>query len=231
MITNIISTEKLLFNEWSKKRGKLSPDGVIDEQSYLESKPKLLFLLKEVNSDSGFDLKQFVKDGGRSQTWDNIARWIYGIRSLDKEFEWKDLEEINTNKQRQGLFKSICVMNLKKSPGGHTTHNNELWRIASEDKEFLNRQFKIYFENPLTRPELIIACGSATSNTFNELINVPDASDWKMTSRGIWYYEYDNRKDFFIQYAHPEARVQDNLLYYGLIDAVKELTTRKKSGT
>lgn len=229
-MANTSALENLLFDEWSKKREELSSDGIIDEQSYLESKPKLLFLLKEVNSNIGFDLKQFVKDGGRPQTWDNIARWIYGIRSLDKEFEWKELENINTEEQRQELFKSICVMNLKKSPGGHTTDNNKLWEIASEDKEFLNRQFNIYFENPLIRPELIIACGSATSYTFNELIHIPDASEWKMTSRGICYYEYNNGNGFFIRYSHPEARVQHNLLYYGLVDAIKEIK-RNKNGT
>ena len=42
------------------------------------------------------------------------------------------------------------------------------------------------------------------------------------TTRGVQYYEYEKGK-FFIKYAHPEARVADNLLYYGLIDAVKEL--------
>lgn len=28
----------------------------------------------------------------------------------------------------------------------------------------------------------------------------------------------------FIRYAHPEARISDNILYYGLIDAIKKLS-------
>lgn len=159
----ILDQEKVLFSEWALKRKDFSPDGMIDELSYLESNPKILFLMKEVNSENGFDLKQFIKDGGRRQTWDNIARWVYGIRNIKKDIEWNELEKINTDKQRQELFKSICVMNLKKSPGSCIANHNELWKIADEDKIFLNNQFKIYFENQVTRPDIIIACGSATT--------------------------------------------------------------------
>ena len=56
--------------------------------------------------------------------------------------------------------------------------------------------------------------------------NIENKSDWKTTSRGVYYYEFDKGK-YFIKYAHPEARVSDNLLYYGLIDAIKELKNNR----
>lgn len=31
--------------------------------------------MKEVNGGKDWDLRKFLYDGGRSQTWDNIARW------------------------------------------------------------------------------------------------------------------------------------------------------------
>lgn len=223
--SGIVEKEKQLFKEWAEKRKGFSPDGIIDETYYFESKPKLLFLMKEVNSEKGFDLKQFVKNGGRARSWNNIARWIFGIRNLSKELKWTELKKIKTDEQRKQLFKSICIMNLKKSPGSSTTVNKELSKIAEEDKEFLNRQIQIYLNDLATRPDLIIACGSVTSDTFNALVTIQNASEWKTTSRGIWYYEYEKNR-FFIDYSHPEARVQDSLLYYGLIDAIKELTTK-----
>jgi len=88
----------------------------------------------------------------------------------------------------------------------------------------LNRQFQLYYKNEKTRPDIIICGGSSTSNTFNKLVDIPNKDDWKQTFRGIWYYEYDSGR-FFISYSHPEARIQDSLLYYGLIDAIKELKT------
>lgn len=224
---SLIEQEKILFNDWTKKRKAFSPDGIIDEESYLNSDPKLLFLLKEVNTKEGkkLDLKDFIRNGGRRQTWDNIARWVYGIRNIHKNLEWNDIEKIKTIEQRKEILKSICVINLKKSPGIHTTNNSQLWEVAEEDKYYLNRQFKIYFDNIDSRPNLIIACGSITSSTFNELVSIPDKRDWIITSRGIWYCEFEKGR-YFIEFAHPEARVQDCLLFYGLIDAVRELTIK-----
>ena len=42
-----------------------------------------------------------------------------------------------------------------------------------------------------------------------------------MTSRGIWYVRDEEK--IIISYSHPEARTKDCLLYYGLVDAVKEI--------
>jgi len=228
MNETIFERETKLFEAWSKKRVGFSPDGIIDETSYRDSKLKILFLMKEVNSKIGLNLKDHLRNGGRSQTWNNIAKWVFGIRNLNQEIEWTELEKIKTKEQRQELFKSICIINLKKSPGSYTTDNNELRKIAEEDKEFLNKQFQIYFESPTTRPDIIISCGSATSNTFNKKVDIPNKINKKMTSRGVGYYEYE-KGQFFIYYSHPEARVQDSLLYYGLIDAIKELTCNRQA--
>ena len=49
--------------------------------------------------------------------------------------------------------------------------------------------------------------------------------EWQQTSRGIQYF-IDKNKRVYVSYCHPEARVPDNLLYYGLIDAVKEILNK-----
>ena len=49
-----------------------------------------------------------------------------------------------------------------------------------------------------------------------------------MTARGIWYHEYQKNK-YIIQYSHPEARVADCLLYYGLLDAINEIYKNNKT--
>jgi len=221
---NIEKRENQLFTEWEKKREELSQDGIVDEKHYLESSLKILFVLKEVNAKGGFDLRQFLREGGRPATWNNIARWTYGINNLDRDIPWKEIDQID--KQRKGLLKTICAVNLKKSPGGQSTNESELKRIAEEDKAFLNRQFQIYFDNQDTKPDFIISCGSSTTDTFNSTIKINDATSWKTTEHGIWYSEFEKGR-YIIKYAHPEARVSDNLLYYGLIDAIKELKQKK----
>ena len=45
---------------------------------------------------------------------------------------------------------------------------------------------------------------------------------WDETLRGIWYKKI-GKNQHLIWYSHPEARVDNNLLYYALIDGVREI--------
>jgi hypothetical protein len=214
---NITEKENLLFDEWRKKRDGFVADGVVDQEAYLGSDPKIMFVLKEVNDPDGgdWDLRQFLREGGRPQTWDNVTRWMLGIRKLPEDVIWKDLSQI-TVEQRQAALKTVCAINLKKSPGGHTTDNQSLWGTSTEDKEFLKKQFDLY------DADLTICCGSVTTEILYQLMDFGQDPDWITTSRGIWYHEH-KPGHFVIDYAHPEARVSACLLHYGLVDAVNEI--------
>lgn len=214
---SITEKEKILFEKWAKNRQDFVKDGVVYENSYLQSNPRLLFVMKEVNDSSGgnWDLRDFIREGAIPQTWNNIARWVYGIRNLDKEINWDFLKK-NTNKLRKEILNSICVMNLKKSPGRGRTNNDELEKIATEDKEYLKEQF------PLYDPDLIICCGSVTGDLFRRLILSENNPVPNLTKRGIPFYEFKPNK-YLISFYHPQATVLGCLLYYGLIDAVKEI--------
>jgi len=211
----ITEKENSLFDEWRKNREGFVSDGLVDETSYLKSGLKLMFVLKEVNDPDGgdWDLRQFVREGGRPRTWDNITRWVKGIRSLPSEVRWNELSEI-TEVQRRDTLTSICAINLKKSPGGHTTDNQSLWEVSNKDREFIRRQFAFY------NADIVIGCG--TTDLLYSLVDFGSNPVWLMTTRGVWYHEYFPKK-FVISYAHPEARVAGYLLYYGLIDALREI--------
>ncbi len=208
--------ENSLFEEWAKNRSGFVKDGVVDEDAYLKSSPKLVFILKEVNDPDGggWDLRKYIRNGARPQTWNNITRWTYGIQNIKKDISWSELQQI-TEEQRKSTLKSICVINLKKSPGGSTTDNDILAKEAREDKIFLKRQFSLY------NPDLVICCGKGVSEIFCELMDLPPG-EWKMTKRGIRYYEYTKKK-YVVEFFHPQARVASHLLYYSLIDAIREI--------
>lgn len=212
----IFESEEVLFAEWREKRPGFVADGAVDEEAYLSSRIKLMFVLKEVNDDPDggeWDLRQFLRDGGRSQTWDNITRWIYGIRQLPSDIEWSKIADIDKEK-RINTLRSIVAVNLKKSPGGHTTVPVELAMIADEDKLYLNRQLCIY------DPDIIVCCG--TSETFHWLVNICENTEKRVTKRGIKFHEYRKGK-FVVEYLHPQARCASHLLYYGLVDALREI--------
>jgi hypothetical protein len=213
---NISSLEEQLFSQWQGSRKGFVKDGVVSEKDYLESTPKIAFILKEVNDPDGggWDLRKFIANGGRPQTWNNMTRWVHGIRNRNSIPNWEFYSQIS-NEFRKEILRSICAINLKKSPGTHTTDHASLKTIAHEDKDFIQRQYEIY------DPDITI-CGG-TGDLFKQIVG-HSAKKWKCTSRGVWWYERDVNK-YVISFSHPEARVHDPLLIYSLLDAVNEIHT------
>lgn len=212
---SIRSKEEQLFSVWSSGRPDFVTDGVADENLYLESGTKLLFVLKEVNDlgGGGWDLREFVRSGGRAQTWNNITRWVEGIRNLPNDIVWDTLETVDESR-RQAALSAVAAMNLRKSPGGHTSDVARLEMDAKKDREFINQQVALY------DPDYVICCG--TSDLFHFLVDFPQTPEWKRTTRGVWYHEPTAGK-YVIAYSHPEARCASSLLYYGLVDAIREI--------
>ena len=211
----IVAKEDFLFQSWRVDRPGFVDDGVVSEQDYVASSPSIVVILKEVNDleGGGWDLRQFLRDGGRPQTWDNVARWVHGIRNRGQVDDWPNQYEKISGTLRVEILRSICAINLKKSPGTHTTEMASLARIANEDAVRIQAQYAIY------DPDLTI-CGG-TGDLFRTVVGHENL-EWRQTRRGIWWYQRAPGK-IVIAYVHPEARVQDSLLHYGLIDAVNEL--------
>lgn len=168
--------------------------------------------MKEVNGGKDWDLREFLYDGGRSQTWDNIARWTQGILNLDKEYSWEEL--LKDNKERRKTYlKKIESINLKKTYGGYTSVDKEISKAAMENREILKNQVNIY------NPDIIICCGTA-GNFVNSILD-PNEIKWSMTQRGVEYIKYKEKT--ILSFAHPEARIRDAYLHYVLVDAVREI--------
>lgn len=210
----ITNAENTLFGEWKGSRKGFVSDGLVSEQDYLSSDMKICIVLKEVNDldGGGWDLREFLAKGARPQTWNNVVRWIHGIRNISRDIPWQEFDEIN-EVDRQSSLKTICAMNLKKSPGTHTTDSASLNKVANEDRNFIQRQFSLY------DPDITI-CGG-TGDLFKEVAGF-NAYEWKRTSRGIRWYERTPNK-YVVAYCHPEARVDNPLIVYGLIDAIREI--------
>ena len=86
--------QKALFDEWKAENPDIITDGVVNEDEYTRVPFKILYLLKEANGGRGWDLCDFISNGGRPQTWDNITRWTKGILNINKEIPWKELKDI-----------------------------------------------------------------------------------------------------------------------------------------
>src|SRR3989442_14089833 len=117
----------------------------------------------------------------------------------------------------------LFFLMIRRPPRSTLFPYTTLFRSAREDRMFLKRQFDLY------DPHLIICCGSTTSACFHEVVLDGVAFDFCRTRRGVPYYARSTGR-FVVEYSHPEARVQDNLLCYGLIDAVREVIGPRETG-
>ena len=209
--------ENALFDEWKQKytgRGFVR-DGVVSEKDHLASDLKICFVLKQANDPDGgeWDLRGLLRAGGVWQTWNNVARWVKGIRDRHGDLAWADYEQVD-EAFRQEQLRSICAVNLVKEPGEGSTPPGSLDVRVNEDKKFLKRQFDIY------KPDLTVCCG--TSDLFAAIVGA-EATDWQSTSRGVWWFEKPDGTRV-IRYCHPALwGVDTSMLFYPLIDATREL--------
>ena len=224
---SIFEREQELFERWASDssfvRNGFVRDGVACEETYLESTPKILFVLKETNDPSGRDgdLREFMRNGGTPKTWDNITRWVEGIRNLPNDTPWEMLKCIDEERRKKAL-RTIAAVNLKKKPGGSTAVYAQLKQAAENDKLYIKEQIKIY------NADYIIFCGRDTSDIFHSVVDRREV-EWRETSRGVLYHEsYPDR--YVIKYYHPQAHYPHHLLHYGLVDAVREIEKHRQSG-
>ena len=211
---DLASKENELFDNWSANVDGFIRDGCADPDKYCSAPVKLLFVLKEVNGGHDWDLREFMKEGCRSQTWNVIARWIENIFNLDKNYVWNELSKDNDNR-RKIMIPQVCAINLKKTPGSSVANSNKIAEAVSRDKIQLRKQFELY------NPDITILCG--TENHYQNIVD--NNPKWEMTSRGIWYY-IDADGMIVISFSHPKARTKECFFHYCLIDAIKEITSR-----
>jgi hypothetical protein len=211
-LVKILDAQKELFDNLRRINADVVEDGVVDEDEYLSTSPRIMYVLKEVNGGRGWNLCDFIREGGRPATWDNIARWTEAVieRRFDKPWSyWSE----NNEERRRKYLKKICSINLKKTSGGHTSNGKVIADAALSNAEILKRQTEI------CHPQLIV-CGG-TGDEFVDNVIPEHRSQWKSTSRDIWYICYDGK--LLIGYLHPEARVKSSILFYSFTDAIQEI--------
>jgi hypothetical protein len=210
-----------LFDRWRIERPEMVMDGLVNEAEYANAKPRVVFLFKEVNSPNvgKWDLvEDQLIHGAVGHTWYNAARWTFGIQNLNRDVKWEEVEECTTEFRIQALRRS-CYINLKKSPGGSSSRADEIESVATQDFKFIQEQIRLY------SPELIV-CGG-TGDLFFKLCGKV-REEWDRTSRGVyWFRTAENIP--VIAMEHPAAHVRANLLFYSLVDAVKEVLATKRA--
>jgi hypothetical protein len=175
-------------------------DGIIDPEKYLQSKYKILWILKEPYDDDtegGWDFKGMIKDKysifdfatGRT-TFKPIIYSSWGI--LNNFCLFDDMEDIENSPEMLDAFKSIAYINIKKTPGG-TTSNNKTIQCA----------YEMYKNLLLKQIDYIDADIIVGGNTLGHLLKDLNLENRMQFNKSFYYFR--NNK-LFIDTYHPAQR-------------------------
>lgn len=202
-----------LFRRWSEHRPQLVTDGAVDGAAYEASSLRVVLVLKDVNSEGvgNWDLRHELRTNPMPATWCTVARWMWGIRRLQEDLAWDVVGYTPDLQQRIDAVRSLCVVNLKKEPGAAVSDRGAVARYAREDADLLREQLALY------APDVVI-CGGV-----GELVReVTGAGPWRRTRRGV-AHSASPTGGVLVSYYHPQARFDGPMMYYTLVDAVREL--------
>lgn len=158
---------KKLDNDFAKlslsKYGKLPIyDGIVDLEIFKNTYPKVLWILKEVNSpedECDWDMREAIKSlkssTGLKRGWGNtFTSIVYVSEGIIKNKEWDEIPYLYDNPDTIDVLNSIAFINLKKNPGKSRANTIELYEAYVIYKDLLFKQIN------LINPDIIIFGGT-----------------------------------------------------------------------
>jgi hypothetical protein len=206
-----------LFDRFKSELGyrRVFRDGAVDGDGYAAASMRAVFILKEVNephADREWDLRAYIRDKARGQTWNNVARWT---RTILHGATWTDCQAIDDLTRRETL-RSIAVVNLNKEGAGATTHRPSLHLAARKARHLLARQVEIL------DPHVIVCCGSDTGDLAGDILYGLGPNEWERVYPGVWVAPRRIGK-IAITMPHPQARRSSLDMHRGLQEALASI--------
>lgn len=207
-----------LYTKWSDQYSTFIKGGVINEEDYSSAPIKVLFILKEVNSnDNNWSLVDLVNRQVQERKfydiWDTIGLWSCAIFNGFKSYN--EIRKIANYFANSGLCESltqIATTNIKKTCGGGQSNSNEIWDYGRRDRDFLLEEIEII------NPDVVICGGTFTMIKEIYGLNIQECCT------GVLYSTHKNK--LFIDMPHPRARVGKNVVYTYFKETMLELENK-----
>jgi hypothetical protein len=146
---------------------KIISGGVVNENAYLSSKPRVIFVLKEAHTKKvGWSIPERlmiqVERGANgfeknyAYTWNQAGAWAYAIHS-----GFRDLKELGKPEIIAEGIRTIGMTNLKKTGGGPFAVPKEIQNRAYSDADVWQKEIEIM------DPDIIV-CG----RTYKYVVNI-----------------------------------------------------------
>ena len=239
------SIEHSLFAEWTRWLQENKPehgftyDGAICRESWNDVNKHVLFLLKDVNDASdSFNLRYYILNGvckaGNWRTWDNVARWAYGLMQTEQGYypDFSEADKWGLANRRVDVLKQVAVVDLKKKPGEKHCNQKMLEDYFQEYPEsytFIAKQISLY-----GKLDYVICCGDGVYEIFLDIIKQECSILSDYSGRDLKYiardstqcaYRIANSGTIIIDYRHPlilGKGVSKRSVYLRLMNIVQE---------
>ena len=203
-------------------------DGVVDIDCYQKSPLKVMWILKETNSEGSWS----IVDNYKNHTWltDNnrlmsIRRVIYasyGIMHPEIK-DWKDFPW-SYEKECQTALRNIAFININKLPGSSVADDNMIQEAYNRNRALLKLQFDTY------DPDIVIF-----GNTL-KYVNLEDfdgdfSVDNRMRTEKTDTHYYADMNRLYINAWHPSyyKGISDEDYVMDIVEITREWTMNKKS--
>jgi uracil-DNA glycosylase len=232
----ITKQEDALFAKWAAKRPQegFYKDGIFDPEQYGNSTIKTVFILREANLPTGtnkYDLREVLQTCKTLRWWvPKLSRWCHGLSNyhIDTRNTWKDT--ITDCFAHREALRPFGFIQLKKKPGKEQSNPIELREYAEKDKAFIRQQLAIY------KPDVIIACGLGSANTFNLLLDTvfENASEEPKLFGDRQYVRLFGQPHMpdgihIIETYHPSARKSREYMYNQLIGLFRHVAKERET--
>lgn len=173
-------------------------DGVINREKYFNAKPRVMWVLKEANSEESWSYIDAFKDVewlNKCNGLSSIRRVIYisyGILKAGSR-AWCDFPWSN-DIECQSALEEIAFINIKKEPGGSTSDPNEIFAAYQKNCDLLKLQIEAY------NPEVVIF-GNTMSFVDISAFEGLDKAKREISQYNNHYYEAGDK--LYIHAYHP----------------------------
>lgn len=201
-------------------------DGAVDTAAYCRSPLRIVYLLKEANAGddrTSWDLREFLRVGGRGHTWNMVAYWSYAL--LNELPDWREVPGAD-ERFRQRWLRQVAVVNLNKAGGGDHSSRSALLTVVGACANLLREQLRSL------RPDVLV-CGG-TADLASAVLNEGGGPRWRYLSERSRYAEGTDVARWLLDVPHPQARLRGRILYGAVTLAARRLgitKVRARAGT
>lgn len=193
-------------------------DGVVDSNKYINSKYKIAWILKEVNSEEdggGWNLREAIRnlktEKGIRKGWEKtFAPIVYATYGIVNSKFWEESPHHRDVPEMIDVLQQIVYLNIKKTAGVSVANHDELQSSYQTNKNIFLEQLELY------NPDVII-CG----NTFKYIkddLNLTDYQTIKYPNSNLCVYFNDDK--IYLDAYHPCARIKKQFYVDDIINAV-----------